>query len=121
MAHLKRIVPLTSLLALMILALLPGQASARQAVGPALEPACPTVIQKGEITVTIPAGETSGTVEQPITRCAGMNVQVTGGTLNRTPAIVNAIVHQNRLLLSVHLLAPQPGPTDFTIWWRVDS
>lgn len=90
------------------------------AATPSVEPACPTVVQRGAMTVTIPAGSTSVTAEQPIIRCVDLAVQVTGGTMNRTPVIINAVVHHDQLLVTANLLAPQPGPTDVTLWWRAD-
>jgi hypothetical protein len=88
--------------------------------GIAKGPGCPTVAQMGEVDITIPAGELVGSAEFQFTRCAGMNIQVTGGSMLDTPIIINAIAHQDHLILKAYLQKPQPGPLDVTLWWRVD-
>ena len=88
--------------------------------GIANQPECPMVLQRGEIDITIPAGETVGGAELQFIPCAGMNVQVTGGSMLETPIIINAITHQDYLILRAYLQQPQPGPMDVTLWWRVE-
>ncbi|NIT60452.1 MAG: hypothetical protein GWN00_30890, partial [Aliifodinibius sp.] len=66
------------------------------------KPSCPDVIQQGQVAVTIPNYETSGIREIQITPCAGMNIQASGGPNDHEPVVINAIVHQDVLLLMVH-------------------
>jgi hypothetical protein len=117
MSNRRILLPILFLLAVALLRV--GQLRSTS-TSPFVEPACPAVLQQGELTLTIPAGSTSATVEQQFIRCTATNVQVTGGTMNRTPLIINAVVHHDQILVSANLLAPQPGPTDVTVWWRVD-
>ena len=105
---------------ILIVGLLTIPLVAGAADGIANQPECPTVLQRGEINITIPAGETVGRAELQFLPCAGMNVQVTGGSMLETPVVINAHTHQDVLLLRSYLLEPQPGPFDVTLWWRVD-
>lgn len=81
---------------------------------------CPTVVQSGEIDITIPAGETVGRVEQQFIRCPGMSIQVSGGSMLELPIIINVIAHHDYLILRAYLQEPQPGPVEVTIWWIVE-
>jgi hypothetical protein len=81
---------------------------------------CPADVQMGEVNLTIPAEEMAGTTEVQIVRCSGMNLQVTAGMMLQTPVVANGIVHHDSLILTVHLLEPEPGPVDVTVWWRVE-
>ncbi len=106
---------------ILLLGLVIGLLAIPLAAGAAAKPpTCPTAVQSGEVDITIPAGETVGRADLQFTRCAGMNVQVTGGSMLETPIIINAIAHHDYLLLRAYLQEPHPGPFDVTIWWRVD-
>jgi hypothetical protein len=108
----------------MLLILVTGLLSVPLMVGASSDkvkgPECPTVIQMGEVDITVPASELVGSADLQFIRCAGMNIQVTGGSMLETPVIINAFAHHDQLMLRVYLQEPQPGPMDVTVWWRVD-
>ena len=83
-------------------------------------PDAPDVLQRGQAIITIPAGASEASEIVQVFSCSGMNVQASGGSMLNTPIVVNAIVHQDQLILTAHLIKPQPGPVDVTVWWRVD-
>lgn len=88
---------------------------------PTVGPGCPDMVQQGELRLTIPAGSTGASAEQPIIGCAGTVVQASGGTLNRTPVIINAVVHHDHLMLSAFMLTPrqaQPMSPSGGAWFK---
>ena len=114
----KRFLP--ALFLILVIGLLTVPLAAGAATGTGNPPECPAVVQSGEVHITILAGETVGEAVLQFLPCAGMNVQVTGGSMLETPIIINAITHQDYLILRAYLQEPQPGPVDVTVWWRVD-
>lgn len=112
--------PLQLFIYIFILGLLNASSATGASDAITKRPDCPTILQMGELDISIPAGEMVGSAELQFTRCAGMNVQVTGGLMLETPVIINAIAHQDILILRAYLQEPQPGPVDVTVWWRVD-
>lgn len=114
----KRLLQLFFLLS--IFGLLNAQLATGASDGTSKGPECPTVLQMGEVVITIPAGQLVGRAELQFLPCVGTNVQATGGSMLETPIIINAITHQNYLILRAYLQESQPGPVDVTVWWRVD-
>jgi hypothetical protein len=113
-------VTLTILLVIVVGTLMTVSSGRTQAAPLSKNPTCPTEIQMGEVNIMIPARELSGRTEIQIDRCPGLNVHTTGGMMLDAPVVVNAVVHQDSLVITTHLLAPQPGPVDVTVYWRVD-
>jgi hypothetical protein len=84
---------------------------------------CPdaaAVLQRGKVIINIPAGANTASEIVQVFPCAGMNVQASGGSMLNTPIVINAIVHQDSLILTANLIKSQPGPVDVVVWWRVD-